>query len=233
MQMNSIIIDDDEPCRLVLEQLIGQVDNLKLTGSYENGKQALNALKNSDTHLVFLDVEMPEMSGIEMLAELEIKPIVILTTSHKEYAVDAYEYEVADYLVKPILLPRFLKAVSKAERHFENLFLGSNSNDRNYFFIRKDSVIHKVPVADVLWIEAMGDYVTIHTRDKKFILHSTLRTIESKIPKDKFIRVHRSYIVNIENIKTVEGTSIYVESTIIPLGTLYKENFLKRLGFLG
>jgi DNA-binding LytR/AlgR family response regulator len=233
MQLNCIIIDDDEACRIVLEQLIGQVDSLKHTGSFETGGQAINALKNSETHLVFLDVEMPEMSGIEMLAELEIKPLVILTTSHKEYALDAYNYEVADYLVKPILLPRFLKAVSKAERLFENVFLGNRPDDRNYFFIRKDSVIYKVPIIDVLWIEAMGDYVTIHTRDKKFILHSTLRTIESKVPKDKFIRAHRSYIVQLENIKTVEGNSIYIENTIIPLGTIYRETFFKRLGLLG
>ncbi len=137
---------------------------------------------------------MPGMSGIEMLAELEIKPIVILTTSHKEYAVDAYEHDVADYLVKPVTMPRFLKAVSKAERRFENVFFGDKRIDRDYFFIRKDSVIIKVFIADVLWIEAMGDYVTIHTKDKKFIMHSTLRSIESKLPKDKFIRAHRSYM---------------------------------------
>ncbi|HTB31674.1 MAG TPA: LytTR family DNA-binding domain-containing protein [Bacteroidia bacterium] len=231
--MNCIIIDDDEACRTVLEQMIGQTDPLKHVGSYENGIQAINALKNNDTHLVFLDVEMPEMNGIDMLAELEIKPLVILTTSHKEYALDAYEHEVVDYLVKPVTLPRFLKAVSKAERQFENLFMGSISNDRNYFFIRKDTVIHKVPIADVLWVEAMGDYVTINTKNKKIILHSTLRTIESKLPKDKFIRVHRSYIVQIENIKTVEGNTIFIDDTFVPLGTVYKDSFLKRLGFLG
>jgi DNA-binding LytR/AlgR family response regulator len=231
--MNCIIIDDDEACRAVLEQMIGQTDPLKHIGSFENGIQAINALKNNETHLVFLDVEMPEMSGIDMLSELEIKPLVILTTSHQEYALDAYEHEVVDYLVKPITLPRFLKAVSKAERRFENLFMGSISNDRNYFFIRKDNVINKVPIADVLWVEAMGDYITINTKNKKIVLHSTLRTIESKLPKDKFVRVHRSYIVQIENIKTVEGNTIFVDESHVPLGTVYKDSFLKRLGFLG
>ena len=233
MPLNCIIIDDDEACRVALEQLIGQVDNLKHTGSFENGRLGIKAIKSSETHLVFLDVEMPEMSGLEMLAELEIKPLVIVTTSHKEYAFDAYQHEIVDYLVKPVSMPLFLKAVSKAERHFENLFLGNKPNDRNYLFIRKDSIVHKVPVNDVLWIEAMGDYVTIHTKDKKYILHSTLRTIESKLSKDKFIRVHRSYIVQLENIKTVEGNSIYINETAIPLGTLYKDNFFKRLGILG
>ncbi len=231
--MNCIIIDDDEACRAVLEQLISQTDTLKHVGSYENGIQAINALKNNDTHLVFLDVEMPEMNGIDMLAQLEIKPLVILTTSHQEYALDAYDHEVVDYLVKPVTLPRFLKAVSKAERRFENLFMGSISNDRNYFFIRKDTVINKVPIADVLWVEAMGDYVTINTKGKKIVLHSTLRTIESKLPKDKFARVHRSYIVQMENIKTVEGNTIFIEDTFVPLGMVYKDTFLKRLGFLG
>ncbi len=231
--MNCIIIDDDEACRAVLEQLINQTDPLKHVGSYENGIQAINALKNNETHLVFLDVEMPEMNGIEMLAQLEIKPLVILTTSHQEYALDAYNHEVVDYLVKPVTLPRFLKAVSKAERQFENLFMGNISNDRNYFFVRKDTVINKVPIADVLWVEAMGDYVTINTKSKKIVLHSTLRSIESKLPKDKFIRVHRSFIVQMENIKTVEGNTIFIEDTYVPLGTVYKDTFLKRLGFLG
>jgi DNA-binding LytR/AlgR family response regulator len=233
MPLNCIIIDDDEACRVVLEQLISQVESLKHIGSFENGRLGIKALKSNETHLVFLDVEMPEMTGLEMLSELEIKPLVIVTTSHKEYAFDAYQHEIVDYLVKPVTMPLFLKAVSKAERHFENLFLGDKSNGQNYLFIRKDSVINKVPVSDVLWIEAMGDYITIQTRDKKFILHSTLRTIEGKLSKDKFIRVHRSYIVQIENIKTVEGTSIYINDTHIPLGTLYKDNFYKKLGILG
>ena len=175
MQLNCIIIDDDEACRLLLEQLIDQVDNLKHAGSFENGRKGINALKSSETHLVFLDVEMPEMSGLEMLSELEIKPLVIVTTSHKEYAFDAYQHEIVDYLVKPITMPHFLKAITKAERHFENLFLGNKPNDRNYLFIRKDSVINRVPIADVLWIEAMGDYVTIQTKDKKYILHVSIR----------------------------------------------------------
>ncbi len=233
MQLNCIIVDDDEACRVLLEQLIAQVETLKHTGSFETGRQAINAFKNSDTHLLFLDVEMPEMTGLDMLAKLEIKPMVILTTSHKEYALDGYEHGIIDYLVKPITLPRFLKAVSKAERRFENLFFGNKPDDRNYFFIRKDSVIYKVPITDVQWIEAMGDYVTVHTKDKKYILHSTLRTIESKLPSDKFARVHRSYIVQLENINTVEDTSIYIGENLIPLGSLYKSNFLKRLGILG
>src|ERR1700677_2075993 len=182
--MNCIIIDDDQACRTVLEQMIVQTDPLKHIGSYESGMQAINALKNNDTHIIFLDVEMPEMSGIDMLAELEIKPLVILTTSHKEYALDAYEHEVVDYLVKPVTLPRFLKAVSKAEKRFENSFMGGLSDDRNYFFVRKDSVINKLAVADVVWVEAMGDYVTINTKEKKIIIHSTLKAIEKKLPKE-------------------------------------------------
>ncbi len=233
MQINCVIIDDDEACRVTLEHLIGQVDNLKHVGSFENGKKGIQALKSSDTHLVFLDIEMPEMTGLELLEGLEIRPMIILTTSHTKYAIDAFRHEVVDYLVKPVTMPGFLKAVSKAERLFEHLFLGDKPGDRNYLFIRKDNIINRVSVSDVLWIEAMGDYVTIHTIDKKFILHSTLRTIESRLPQDKFIRVHRSYIVQIENIKTVEDTTIYINNAAIPLGSLYKNSFFKRLGILG
>jgi DNA-binding LytR/AlgR family response regulator len=231
--MNCIIIDDDAACRVALEQMIGQVNSLQHIGSFETGKQALNALRQKETHLVFLDVEMPEISGLDMLAEFEIKPLVILTTSHTEYALDGYKYEIVDYLVKPFTFSRFINAISKAEQRFDNSFLGAGNNEKNYFFIRKDTVINKIPVGEVLWIEAMGDYVAIHTKSTKFIIHSTLKAIEEKLPKDKFMRVHRSYIVHIENIKTVEGTTIYIENTPIPLGTAYKDLFLKNLEYLG
>jgi DNA-binding LytR/AlgR family response regulator len=231
--MNTIIIDDDDASREMLSHLIGQVENLKLTGSYSSGRDAIPVLKSNEVQLVFLDVEMPEMSGLELLAGLEIKPMVIITSSHKQYAVDAFEHEIVDYLLKPVLVPRFLKAVTKAEKKIQKSNGMVKPNGSEFVFIRKDSVIHKIPVKDILWVEAMGDYVTVHTRDKKYILHQTLKSIEAKLPAHRFIRVHRSFIVQVDNIKTVEDTTIYVDTEPIPLGALFKEGFYKRLGLLG
>lgn len=233
MQLNCIIVDDDEGCRLLLEQIISQVDGLNLSGSYGNGLDAIPMLKSPDTHLVFLDVEMPEMNGFDILNGMEIKPLVILTTSHEKYALDSYKFDVVDYLLKPVTLPRFLNAITKAERHFKKLVTKNRPIRRDYLFIRKSSVINKVSIANILWIEAMGDYVVVQTKGEKYIIHSTMRSIESKLPEDKFIRVHRSYIVHIENIKSVIDTTIYVDEKPIPLGALYKDSFFKRVGYLG
>ncbi len=230
--MNAIIIDDDDACREILVQLISHVDSLELTGSFSRAKDALKALKDNDVHIVFLDVEMPEMTGLELLSSLEIKPQVILTTSHKKYAFDAFDYEVVDYLLKPITLPRFLKAVEKAGKNLEKSINKGMVGNKEYFFIKSDSIINKVFIKDVLWIEALGDYVKIHTPEKSYVLHITLKALESKLPADKFARVHRSHIVQLDNVKNVQDTSIYVGDLFIPLGALYKENFLKKLNLL-
>ncbi len=230
--MNAIIIDDDAGCREILSLLISGIDNLDLTGTFSSAKEALSAIKNDDIQIVFLDVEMPEMTGLEFLSSLEIKPQVILTTSHKKYAFDAFDHEVADYLLKPVTLPRLLKSITKAERNLKKAPNLDLSKNREYFFIRNNSVINKVFVKDVLWIEALGDYVQIHTRDKKHILHLTMKKMESELPPDKFIRVHRSYIVQVDNVKNVEDTTVYIDDTPIPVGAIYKENFLKKLNLL-
>jgi DNA-binding LytR/AlgR family response regulator len=225
--MNCIIVDDDDASRNLLMQIAKQVDYLTIIQACSNPLEAINTLSKEDVDVLFLDIEMPEMSGMEMLKALDSRPHVILTTSHKEYALDAYELNVIDYLIKPVTLPRLLKALAKVKGL-------TNSKDytsagRDYFFVKKDSVLTKLPIKDILWIEALGDYVTIHMKDRNFILHATLKAIEGKLPSNKFVRVHRSYIVQIDNIKTVEDTTIFINEMSIPIGAIYKENFIKRL----
>ena len=222
--MNCIIVDDDDASRKIITQLAGQVDFLNIVTTCVNPVEAMRVLQKEAIDLMFLDIEMPEMSGMDMLKTLEHRPQVILTTSHKEYALDAYDLNVIDYLVKPVQLPRFLKAVNKAKEYIGSEDQVSAAYD--YFFIKKDSVLTKVPVKDILWIEALGDYITVHTRDQRYILHTTLKSVESKLPADKFIR---SYIVQMDNVKVVEDTTIYINDVSIPVGALYKENFIKRL----
>lgn len=225
--MNCIIVDDDDASRSALVQLAKQIDNLVIVKSCSTSIEAMNALKKEPVDLLFLDIEMPEMNGMELLKALDNRPQVIFTTSHKEYAVDAFEMNVVDYLVKPVTLPRFLKAVAKAKD--SNEVKDQVSTGQDYFFIKKDSVLTKVPIKDILWIEALGDYITVHTKDQRFVLHATLKSVESKLPKDKFIRVHRSYIVQIDNVKKVEDTTVYINDMSIPVGALYKDNFIKHL----
>lgn len=231
--MNCIIVDDDEASINVFTQIIKQVGYLNVIQTFSTPMEAIEALKkHHDTDILFLDIEMPEMSGLDMIKTLADKPQIILTTSHTEYALDAYDLDVVDYLVKPITLPRLLKALSKVKQPAINTNNNHLSLEQDFFFVKKDSVLTKVPVKDILWIEALGDYVNLHTKNERFILHITLKSVESKLPATKFVRVHRSYIVHIDNVRTVEDTTIYINDVSIPIGALYRENFLKRLNTL-
>jgi DNA-binding LytR/AlgR family response regulator len=163
-----------------------------------------------------------------MLKSFEM-PSAILTTSHKEFALDAFEHNIVDYLVKPITLPRFMKAVEKARAAYKKK---NETGEKDYFFIKKDSVHTKIPTKDILWIEALGDYLTVHTINERFVLHLTLKSIENKLPPDKFVRVHRSFIVHVDNISTIEDTTIYINDVSVPIGALYKENFHRVLNLL-
>jgi two-component system LytT family response regulator len=222
--MRCIIIDDDYASRNILIHLIKQIDYLELTGICSTPMEGLELINKGNIDLVFLDIEMPEMTGIDMLNNYSMPPTII-TTMHKEYALDAFEHNIIDYLVKPITLPRFLKAAEKAKEYYSKV----NTHSKDYFFIKKDSVHNRVPIKDVSWIEALGDYVTLYTPTKKYLLHITLKAIEPKLPHDKFIRVHRSYIVNMDCIDTIEETTIYINKKPIPIGIRYKENLFKVL----
>ncbi|MGP8215494.1 MAG: LytR/AlgR family response regulator transcription factor [Bacteroidia bacterium] len=225
--MNCIIVDDDDASRTVLTQIAKQIDYLTIVKTCSSSIDAMNTISKEDIDLLFLDIEMPGMSGLDMLKALDKRPQVILTTSHREYALDAFDLNVVDYLVKPLTLSRFLKALAKVK---DSLDTKEQVNaEQDFFFIKKDSVLTKVPVKDILWIEALGDYLTIHAKEQRYILHATLKSLEEKLPSNKFIRVHRSYIVQIDNITEVEDTTIFINDIPIPIGALYKESFMKAL----
>ncbi len=230
--MNCIIVDDEEMSRHALKHLIDQLDYLNLVKICEGPVKAIDVLKEEKIDLMFLDIEMPGMTGIELLKWLDAPPLVILTTSHTEYALDAFEYNVVDYLIKPLQLARFIKASSKAKEIFDTSKTNTILSEREYFFVRYNSVLTKIFTKDILWIEAAGDYLTINTVNQKFVLHLTLKVIESKLPPDKFIRVHRSYIVAMDNITSVEDTIISIHSKLIPVGAMYRESFMKKLNLL-
>lgn len=230
--MNCIIVDDEEMSRRAMKHLVSQIQFLNLVGSCCTASEALNFLNNNNVDLMLLDIEMPEMSGLELIRSLKNPPLTILTTSKKEYALEAFECNVVDYLVKPVLLDRFYKAITKAKENFEKPKQTIDFSGKEYVFIKDNGTLVKINIKEILWIEALGDYITINTTGKKYTIHSTMKTIEGKLNPDKFIRVHRSSIIAIDNITSIEDNIVIIGKQLIPIGAVYKENLTKRLNLL-
>jgi two-component system LytT family response regulator len=229
--MKSIIIDDNEIALLATQQCVLKADQITLAKTFNNALQALSYIASNQVDLIFLDIEMPELNGIEFIKAMKHPhPLIVLTTSHPEFALEAYEHNVLDYLVKPIALPRFLNAVAKAQAMFEKHNIDKIEND--IIFIKKGNIIVKVNKSDVLWIEGLGDYVTLNTEKEKFIVHSTMHSIEQKFASNEFMRVHRSFIIRIDRINNIEDNCISYYDKFIPIGKTYRESVYKRLNLL-
>ena len=185
--MKCIIVDDNKMSREMVKQLVDQVDFLELKGECENPVEAFNYLKKEDIDLVFLDVEMPGMTGIELMKNLEKRPITILITSKQDYAVEAFELNVADYIIKPVTLSRFMAAIDRAKQLFESRHpkVEVSGKEKDYIFVRSNSLLTKVKIKDIIYVQALGDYVNIFTNDTRLTVHITLKGMEEKLPPDK------------------------------------------------
>lgn len=215
--MNCIIVDDDEMIRLDLENKISQTMLLNLVGSCKNAQEAAELLLTENVDLIFLDVLMPGMTGLDFVKTLAAsKPEIIMITSNKDFAVEAFEYDVTDFLVKPVSYERFLKAVAKAKRNFDKKGTSVNTID-HHIFIKVSSRFIKLELKNILYIEALADYVTIHTLSGKFTIHSTMKGIESSLPQADFFRVHNSYIVRLDKIESIHDNSVFIHKTTIPV----------------
>lgn len=230
--MNCIVVDDDEMSRKAMKHLVSQVKFINLVGTCCSGADALNVLNSNKIDLMLLDIEMPDMTGMELIKSLKVQPLTILTTSRKDYAIEAFECNVVDYLVKPILLDRFFKSVTKAKEIFENAHHIVGFSNEDYIFIKNNGILLKINLKEILWIEALGDYMTINTIEKKYTIHSTMKMIESKLDPHKFIRVHRSSIISIDYITSIEDNVVILGKKLITVGAVYKENLMKRLNLL-
>ncbi|MBI4649607.1 MAG: response regulator transcription factor [Bacteroidia bacterium] len=233
--MNCIIIDDDRLSRKVIEEFISKTEGLKLIGSYSNAIDAINAFRSKEEiHLVFLDIEMPEMSGLEFLKNIHYSPQTIIISAKDKYALDAFEYDVDDYLLKPITYARFYKAIDKAITRYNERKELADSKDE--IFIKRTSSLIKLKYDDILWIEALENYVTIYTFSDKFTIHFTLKSIEKKLPHQKFRRIHRSHIINIDKINIIEDNCIIIQieegKKMVPIGKSYKEKLLNDLNII-
>jgi DNA-binding LytR/AlgR family response regulator len=231
--MKCLIVDDNKMARMALKQLVGQVPSLEPVAECSDAMEALSALNTTHVDLLLLDIEMPDMTGLDLIKKLgNNRPLIIFTTAKKDYAVEAFELSVVDYLVKPITLPRLLQAVEKAGEVLDSNKEEVKVEEQGFVFVKDNGVLKRISIEDILFLEAMGDYVKVHTLQKFHVVHATLKSIEEKLPVSKFVRVHRSYIVAINKIDYIQEGTISIGKTTIPVADTHKANLNRRLNLL-
>ncbi|RMG54631.1 MAG: DNA-binding response regulator [Bacteroidetes bacterium] len=233
--MTCFIIDDEQMSRLALERLCLKVKDLEVLAVCDSAEAALEHLQSESVDLLFLDIHLPGLSGMDLVRSFDPLPQVIFTTSDKEFALEAYDHDVTDYLVKPVTLPRLLKAVQRARQrlvaaHPNPAAPAAGEDD---VFIKVDNRIVRLPLAEILWIEALGDYMRFHTADKRYTVHMTLKRLEEQLPPSQFLKVHRKYIVNISHIIDIQDNSILIRDELIPISRRNRETLMNRLNLLG
>ncbi|GAA4160118.1 LytTR family DNA-binding domain-containing protein [Chryseobacterium ginsenosidimutans] len=228
--MKALIVDDNDIARTTLVHLAKQVPNLTIINEYSNAIEAYNHLQTNQVDLIFLDIEMPEMTGIELTKNLSGKDtIIIFTSSNKEYALEAFELNIADYILKPVMPARFLQAVSKAQAIIDSRKENVEVTKDEFLFVRDSNITRRLKLDDIFYAEAMGDYVKFYTREKMFAIHGKMKTAEERLPKDNFIRVHRSYIVSVGKIDTVQDGGIMINGKFIPVADAYRKALNSRM----
>ncbi len=232
--MKCIIIDDDEITRSVIEDYVKRTSFLTLAEVFSGAVEAINYINEGNTvDLIFLDIEMPEMTGIEFLDTITQKPEVIIVSSREKYALEAFEYNVIDYLLKPATYARFFKAANKALENFDKNKQDSSVDE---IFVKKGNSLVKVKYSHILWIEALENYVVINSLTDKFTIHFTMKAIENQLPTPQFKRVHRSFIVNLKAISSIEDNSVVIKLVdgrkVIPIGKSYRDQLLNDINLI-
>lgn len=232
MKINCIVVDDSNVQRQTIVRLVNENPNLTLIGEFSNALEAKNCISNHEVNLVFLDIEMPIINGFDLLDGLKVKPQVIFITSKAEYALKAFDYSATDYLQKPISRERFNQSVKKAISLIS--LSKENSDEENpYIFIKSNLKKLKLYITRIKWIEAFGDYVKIITEEENHLVLATMKSFEQELPADKFIRVHKSYIVNIDKIDKFNSKYAEIGSSKIPLSRNKKDELFKFIENLG
>lgn len=232
MNLTCIIIDDEPIARKGLREYIGDVEFLHLSGEFENPLRATEALMNEKIDLIFLDIQMPKITGMEFLKSLANSPLVIFTTAYPQYAVDGFDLNAADYLLKPFSFERFLKAATKARALYKS---GKSPSlqpiiiEDEHFFIKSDNKLVKINYAEILFIEALQNYVAVHTINKKHITYLTFKSVEESLPQHIFLKVHKSYLVALSKIESIEGNEILIGLHRVPISRTMKEEVMHKI----
>ena len=236
--MRTLIVDDNELARLALKTMVQEVRSLAFLGECASAAEAFNQLQQQTVDLVLLDVEMPGMSGLDLIRTLKSPPLFILVTSEPGYALEGFELRVADYLVKPVQFPRFLTAIQRASELFE-LKKATAANELemadgpDFLFARVNNQLVRIDFDNILYVQALGDYVMIITPHKKYTVHLTLKALEERLPAQRFARVHRSNIVAVDKVSSLEENSIVMSNKdVIPLSESFRSAFLKKMNIL-
>jgi DNA-binding LytR/AlgR family response regulator len=226
--INCLVVDDEPIAREGIMEYIRQIDYLNPVAQCKSAAEAAGLLQKTQIDLIFLDIQMPKLTGIEFIKALADPPLIIFTTAYSEYALEGFELDVVDYLLKPISFARFLKAAEKAQSylHAKNKEL---SITPEFFFIKCNGKIEKILMADVLYIEAMANYVIIYTKQKKYITYLTFSGIEEQLPAHLFVRIHKSYLVAISAIQTIDGSDVITGTARLPLGKTFRNEVMNRI----
>ena len=231
--MNCLIIDDNIIARTTMKQLASQVKDLVVLADFDNAIDAYAFIQQQPVDILLLDIEMPGMTGLELTKNLSRnRPLIIFTTSKKEYAVEAFELNVADYIVKPVTPSRFIQAIERAREIIESTKEDVRIAEDEFIFIRDSNVVRRLKIDDILYAEAMGDYVKLHTPQKFYAIHTTLRAVEERLPSSKFIRVHRSYIASLQKIDTIQDGALVINGKAVPVADAYRAALNKKMNVL-
>lgn len=232
--MNTIkclVVDDEELARTLLENYISKLPHLELVAKCKNPLEAMTVLQAQRVDLLFLDIQMPELTGVEFLKTLTQKPLVIFTTAYSEYAIEGYSLDILDYLLKPFSLERFIQAVNKAKQRLTTKEVKNPSAEtpKDHILVKSEHKIHRIKFDDIFYIQSMREYVAYHTPEGRILSLNSLKKLEKELPEQQFIRTHKSYIVAIHKIKTLEGNLIHVRQEKLPIGAMYKDAVLAKV----
>lgn len=230
MTLNCVIVEDEPLARNLMVEYVHKVPSLNLVEACSSPIAAIEVLRNNSIDLLFLDVQMPELTGISLLKVLQKRPLVVLTTAYSEYALEGYELDVADYLLKPITFERFLRAVDKVTQRLEgnrNVIqeVAVPDHANRFVFVKDGTKLVKVQLDDILYIEGLKDYVTIHTKQQKVVSLQRMKTLEEQLPSTEFIRIHNSYIVSLKAIEVIHKGEVQIGGHLLPIGETFKKSF--------
>jgi DNA-binding LytR/AlgR family response regulator len=230
MEIKAIIIDDEPLARNVIKEYARKIPTLTISGECEDAISAHSIIQDKQIDLLFLDINMPKLSGIDFLKTLKNPPLVILTTAYSEYALDGFELNVIDYLKKPFSFERFCKAYFRAEELLllkQSVYKTDTIEKQNDFiFVKSDKKTIKVKIDDILYVEGLGDYIKLYLTDKKLVINLSMKKIENLLPASQFYRIHKSFIISLDKIELIEGNMVKINNTKLPIGNLYRQEFM-------
>lgn len=231
MKIKCVLIDDEPLAIKVLQNYFTNFTDFEVIGTFNNSLEALDFINSTPVDAVFLDINMPMMTGFELISLIENKTKVIITTAFREFAAESYDLDVLDYLVKPIPLPRFIKCINKitTEYNLKNNIKIENTKGDSHIFIKVDKKMMKINIEEILFIEGMKEYIKVVTPDKTYITHKSLTSLSEELPSDRFLRIHKSYVIALNKVKSIEGNRIQIQSYTIPIGRNYSKEVKNRI----